>query len=47
MAAAAFAAFHAGAFVLPDLQGVRLENAASAHDALESGQGGGSLYLIP
>ncbi len=40
-------AFHKGLFVLPDLQGISLENADTAHDQLESGRGGGSLYLIP
>jgi NADPH2:quinone reductase len=47
MAAAAFNAFSQDAFVLTELQGIGLENASTAHDKLESGQGGGSLYLIP
>ena len=47
MASAAFDAFQRGSFVLPDLQGISLGNAATAHDQLESGRGGGSLYLVP
>ena len=47
MAAAAFNAFSQDAFVLTELQGIDLENACTAHDKLESGQGGGSLYQIP
>ena len=47
MASAAFEAFHKGSFVLPDLQGISLGNADTAHDQLESGRGGGSIYLIP
>jgi len=47
MAAAAFNAFSQDAFVLTELQGIGLENASTAHDKLASGQGGGSLYLIP
>ena len=47
MSAAAFATFDAGRLVLPDLEGVDLANAAAAHRRLETGQGGGSLYLTP
>ena len=34
-------------FLLPDLQCVPLSEAAFAHDQMELGQGGGSLYLSP
>ncbi|MGB1005986.1 MAG: zinc-binding dehydrogenase [Thalassobaculaceae bacterium] len=47
MSAAAFSAFDAGTLVLPDLTAVDLADAAAAHRRLESGQGGGSLYLAP
>lgn len=47
MADAVFKSFKQGTLVLPALQGIDLANAAEAHDILESGRGGGSLYLTP
>ena len=36
-----------GVFSLPDLQSIPLKDAALAHDQMQLGQGGGSLYLSP
>ncbi len=47
MAKLAIEALKDGMFILPDLQCVRLKDAAFAHDQMQLGQGGGSLYLIP
>ena len=47
MAKLAIEALKDGTFILPDLQCVPLKDAAFAHDQMQLGQGGGSLYLIP
>ena len=47
MAKSALETLKNGMFLLPDLQCVPLSEAAFAHDQMELGQGGGSLYLSP
>jgi NADPH2:quinone reductase len=47
MGASVFKSFEEGSLILPDPQGIPLESVALAHNQLEAGQGGGSLYLKP
>ncbi len=47
MAQSALDALKEGIFFLPDLQSVPLKDAALAHDQMQLGHGGGSLYLSP
>ena len=47
MGVSAFKSLNDDSLILPNPQEIRLEHVALAHKQLESGQGGGSLYLIP
>ena len=47
MAKSALEALETGMFILPDLRCVPLRDAAFAHDQMQLGEGGGSLYLSP
>ena len=47
MAKSALECLRNGTFILPNLQCVPLADAAFAHDQMQLGQGGGSLYLSP